>query len=26
LIYVLFLATWFWTTRFLMRPERSARV
>ena len=25
LIYLLFLATWFWTTRFLMRPERSAR-
>jgi hypothetical protein len=25
LIYVLFLATWFWTTRFLLRPEGSAR-
>ena len=25
MIYLVFLATWFWTTRFLMRPGRSAR-
>jgi hypothetical protein len=25
LIYLVFLASWFWVTRFLVRPERSAR-